>query len=139
METARSFRIGSKPPPGQEVGIRTKANPDGPGNIFEVAEVELADGIQPFLAKAFDASFDPELDDEEESQCKVWVDTRRPPASGAPLPVMLGQEPIGTLDADDALTLDRDLRKAEKEKQPLILEATIERQQGRLSVWVLVP
>jgi hypothetical protein len=128
-----------EPPPGQEVGVRTKANPDGPGEIFEVAEVDLADGIQPFLVKAFDAAFDPDWDDEEQAHCKVWIDTRRAPTSGAPLPIILGEKPIGTLDGEDALTLDRDLHKAEKRKQPLILDATIERDQGSLSVWVLVP
>ncbi len=128
-----------EPPPGQEVGIRTKENPDDEGAIVEVVAVDLADGIQPFLAKALDASFDPDWDDEGKSQCKVWVDARLPRASGARLSVILGAEPIGTLDDDDALSLDRDLRKAERKKQPLILEATIERGQGSFSVWVLGP
>ena len=37
------------------------------------------------------------------------------------------------------LTLDRDLRKAQRKQQPLILEATIEREHGQLGVWVPVP
>ena len=77
-----------KPPPGREVGIPTSENPSGPGEIFEVAEVELADGVQPFLTRAFEATYDPTYAEEgeaEESNCKVWIDTRRLPASGAPL------------------------------------------------------
>jgi hypothetical protein len=106
---------------------------------MEVAEVDLADEIQPFLARAFEASFDPEWDDPEESQCKVWIDTRRPPPSGAPVPVILGQELIGTLVGDDALVLSDDLRQAERKGQPLILEATVERDRDHFSVWVNVP
>ena len=127
-----------EPPLGHEVGTPTKDNPDGSG-FWEVAEVDLADGIQPFVARAFEASFDPEWDDEEQSRCQAWIDTRRLPPSGAPLTVILGQEPIGTLDGQDALTLERELREAEKREQPLILEATIEREDGRLGVWVDVP
>lgn len=131
-----------KPPPGLEVGIPTSENPGGPGEIFEVAEVELADGVQPFLAKAFDATYDPTYAEEgeaEESNCRVWIDTRRMPAPGAPFPVVLGQELIGTLVDEDAVAVDGALREAEKNKQPLILEATIERERHGLSVWVIVP
>ena len=46
---------------------------------------------------------------------------------------------IGALVGEDALALERDLRKAEKKDQPLILEATIERDSDRFSVWVIVP
>jgi hypothetical protein len=80
-----------------------------------------------FNANAFEASYDPEWDNDGESQCKVWIDTRRTPPPGAPLQVILGQEMIGTLAGEDTRTLERDLRKAQKRKQPLILEATIER------------
>lgn len=131
-----------KPPPGHEVGIPTSENPSGPGEIMEVAEVELADGAQPFLGKAFDATYDPTYAEEgeaEESNCKVWIDTRRLPASGAPLPIILGQDLIGALAGEDALALERDLREAEKKDQPLILEATIERESDRFSVQVIVP
>ena len=128
-----------KPPSGLELGIRTRENETGLGVIMEVAEVDLADEIQPFLAKAFEASFDPEWDDPDESQCKVWIDTRRAPPSGAPLPVILGLELIGTLVAEDALVLEEDLRQAQKREQPMILEATIERERGQFSVWVNVP
>jgi hypothetical protein len=128
-----------KPPPGKEVGIRTKVNHDGESVIVELAEVDLADGIQPFLAKAFDASFDPEWDDEGKSQCQVWVDARLPPPAGAGLAVILGAEPIGSLGEEDARTLDGDSGKAAKRKQPLILEATIERDAGSLGVSVLMP
>jgi hypothetical protein len=131
-----------KPPPGREVGIPTSENPSGPGEIFEVAEVELADGVQPFLTRAFEATCDPtyaEDGEAEESNCKVWIDTRRVPASGAPLPIILGQDLIGALVGEDALALEHDLQKAEKKKQPLILEATIERERDRFSVLVIVP
>ena len=131
-----------KPPPGREVGIPTSENPSGPGEIFEVAEVELADGVQPFLTRAFEATYDPTYAEEgeaEESNCKVWIDTRRLPASGAPLPIILGQDLIGALAGEDALALERDLRKAEKKDQPLILEATIERESDRFSVLVILP
>jgi hypothetical protein len=131
-----------KPPPGLEVGIPTSENQSGPGEIMEVAEVELADGAQTFLARAFNATYDPRYVEEgeaEESNCKVWIDTRRLPPSGAQLPIILGQELIGALVGEDALALERDLRKAEKKDQPLILEATIERDSDRFSVWVIVP
>ena len=131
-----------KPPPGREVGIPTSENPSGPGEIVEVAEVELADGAQPFLAKAFNATYDPTYAEEgeaEESNCKVWIDTRRLPPSGAQLPIILGHDLIGALVGEDALALERDLRKAEKKDQPLILEATIERESDRFSIQVVVP
>ena len=120
-----------KPPEGHEVERSTRA---------EFVEVDLADGMQPFLTKAFNASVDPKWADEEELvSCELWIDTRRPPTPGAPIPVILGQESIGTIDAEDALTLDGDLRKAEGKKQPLILDGTIEREQDGLSVYVRVP
>lgn len=128
-----------KPPDGNEVGTPTKDDPSGKAGIFEVAEVDLADGVQPFLAKAFEASYDPTWDDDEESRCKAWIDARRAPSSGSPLPVILGQELIGTLAGEDALSLEHELRKAERAKRPLILEATIERERGSFSVWVTVP
>jgi hypothetical protein len=128
-----------KPPPGHEVGVPTKPNPDGAGVTSEAADIDLVEGIQPFLARAFEASYVPEWDDDEESQCKVWIDTRRTPASGTPLQVMLGQEMIGTLASEDTQTLERDLRKAKRRKQPLILDATIEREHDQFSVWVIVP
>ena len=128
-----------KPPGGNEVGTPTKEDPSGRAWIFEVAEVDLADGVQPFLAKAFEASYDPTWDDDEESRCEAWIDTRRAPSTGSPLPVILGQEPIGTLAGEDALSLEHELREAEKAKRPLILEATIERERGRFGVWVTVP
>ena len=103
-----------KPPDGNEVGTPTKEDPSGTAWTFEVAEVDLADGVQPFLAKAFEASYDPAWDDDEESRCKAWIDTRRAPSSGSPLPVILGQEPIGRLAGGDALSLEHELRKAEK-------------------------
>ena len=127
-----------KPPPGHEVGVRSTDSASGTYGIIEAAEVDLADDIQPFLAKAFEALLDPEWDDEDETDCQVWIDTRQPMPSGAPLPVILGTEPIGTLTAD-ALALERELHKAGKRQQPLILEATIERERGQFGVSVVVP
>lgn len=128
-----------KPPTGHEVGMRTREVEGGTAEVIETADVDLTDAIQPFLAEAFEASYDPKRDNEEESQCKVWIDTRRLPPAGASLPVILGQEVIGSLDGEDAIALEQDLRQAEKRKQPLILESTIERKRHRFSVWVIVP
>jgi hypothetical protein len=128
-----------RPPAGHEVGIPAKEDLNAPGFSMETTEVELSDVTQPFLAEAFETSYDPEKDDEGESLCKVWIDTRRLPPSGEPLAVILGTELIGTLDGEDALTLERDLRTAESKRQPLILEAWIERERDRFSVSVVVP
>ena len=124
-----------KPPPGRKVGIPTR------GNTFEVREVELADGVQPLLTRAFDALYDPEYDDEEELivTCKVWVDTRRLPDAGTPLSVILGSDLIGTLAGEDALVLRGEIRQAEKKAEPLILEAEISQEGDRFAVWVVVP
>ena len=146
-----------KPPPGRKVRIQTR------DNAFEAREVELAAGVQPLLARAYDALDYPELEEDEEFArayaarypdsdagedngeeeqdsvfCKVWVDTRRLPEAGTPLPVILGTDLIGTLVGENALVLQDEIRQA-KNGEPLILEAEIAPEGDRFEVWVIVP
>lgn len=123
------------PPPGRKVGVPTR------GDVVEVAEVELADGVQPLLKRAFNALYEPGNDDDEELTvtCKVWIDTQQLLEGRTPLPVILGSEVIGTLAVEDALLLEGDIRKAEKQAQPLILEAEINHEGDHFDVWVVVP
>jgi hypothetical protein len=128
-----------QPPVGYEVGIPTTESPGSGSWIMEVAEVDLADGVQPLLARAFEDSRDPKWDDDEESECKVWVDTRESSSAGSPLRVVLGSALIGTLDGEYAFALQRELQNAQRRRQPLVLEASIERKRGQFSLCVVVP
>ena len=110
----------------------------GEGASAAAVRVRLVEEAQPFLAKAFEALYDPEWDDDDEVAHAVWIDARGGRADES-LRVFLGTELVGELDGKGAQALSRPLAEAARKRKPLVLEGFLDREKGRISLWVNVP